>query len=238
MSNAYFQFKQFTIQQDKCAMKVSTDACIQGAWTPVRPHVQRVLDIGAGTGLLSLMLAQRAPHIAIDAIELDEAAALQASENVAASPFADRIHVQQGDILNYMSVDGYDLIVCNPPFFNNSLLGPVAERNVARHTVTLTHTLLIQTINRLLNAEGYAAVLLPYTEQKAWEQLVVQHGLYTQGRLLVKPYEQHQYNRVVSVIGHRDTTSPDEELTIYREQNKYTPAAVALLGAFYAKEMQ
>src|SRR6476661_11279441 len=98
MSNQYFQFKQFMVQQDRCAMKVSTDACIQGAWTPIADDVQHVLDIGAGTGLLSLMLAQRNGQLHIDAIELDEQAASQAQENVAASPWKHKINVWQGDV--------------------------------------------------------------------------------------------------------------------------------------------
>src|SRR5690606_2219536 len=98
MSNSYFRFKQFTVHQEHCAMKVSTDACIQGAWTPIGAQVKNILDIGAGTGLLSLMLAQRQPQAKIDAIELDAAAAQQAAQNIAASPWADWVAVITGDI--------------------------------------------------------------------------------------------------------------------------------------------
>src|SRR5205085_2984467 len=122
-SNSYFQFKQFRVQQEATAMKVSTDACIQGAWTPIEPFVKNVLDIGTGTGLLSLMVAQRNNHILIDAIELDENAAQQATENIHASPWGDRINIVNGDIRNYTFNRQYDLIICNPPFFQNSLLG-------------------------------------------------------------------------------------------------------------------
>eukprot|EP01136_Pigoraptor_vietnamica_P012822 Opistho-1_new@53158 len=117
MSNHYFQFKQFTIHQDKCAMKVSTDACIQGAWTPIANDVVHVLDIGTGTGLLSLMLAQRNSNIHIDAIELDADAARQAQENISASPWADRVDVMQGDVTAYQFAKQYDMVICNPPFF-------------------------------------------------------------------------------------------------------------------------
>lgn len=106
MSNSWFQFKRFTIHQDRCAMKVSTDACIQGAWTPLKQGVKRILDIGCGTGLLTLMLAQRTESAIIDAIELDEDAALQAKENVQKSPWKDRIKVIQADVRDYFS--------CNP----------------------------------------------------------------------------------------------------------------------------
>src|SRR5262245_25570320 len=123
MSNTFFQFKQFRIEQDKCAMKVSTDACIQGAWTPIEENVRNVLDIGTGTGLLSLMLAQRKPGIRIEAIEIEEQAYKQAAENVAYSPWAEQIHVIPGDVRNDSLNRKFDLIVCNPPFFQNSLLG-------------------------------------------------------------------------------------------------------------------
>jgi tRNA1Val (adenine37-N6)-methyltransferase len=237
MSNQYFQFKQFTIQQDRCAMKVSTDACIQGAWTPVDTAVQRVLDIGTGTGLLALMLAQRAADIYIDAVELDNATAQQAKENIAASPFADRVYVVQGDINNYTAA-GYDLIICNPPFFSNSLLGDNDARNTARHTITLTHTALMFAMRRLLNEDGYASVLLPFAQQAQWELLVAQHGLYMQRRLLIRPYAHNNVNRIVSVLGFRRDECVDEELVIYKEQNSYTTDAMRLLGDFYGKEME
>src|ERR1700739_4799939 len=101
MGNSYFQFKQFTIAQDRCAMKVTTDACIQGAWTPLRPGIRRALDVGAGTGLLSLMLAQRNPDIIIDAIEADPAAAAQAAENAASSTWRDRVNIICADARDY-----------------------------------------------------------------------------------------------------------------------------------------
>src|SRR6185503_17847665 len=109
MSNSYFQFKQFRIEQDRCAMKVTTDACIQGAWTPLLPRIKRVLDIGAGTGLLSLMLTQRNPGITVDAIELDKEAAGQASANVNASAWKDSINIIEGDVCNYAFGQKYDL---------------------------------------------------------------------------------------------------------------------------------
>src|SRR5437763_1278410 len=115
MSQSYFQFKQFTIHQDHCAMKVSTSACIQGAWTPIPDNAGSALDVGTGTGLLSLMLAQRAPQLSIDSIEIDAIAAAQANENVHQSPFADHIHLMQCDAKEYNPEKKYDLIICNPP---------------------------------------------------------------------------------------------------------------------------
>jgi tRNA1Val (adenine37-N6)-methyltransferase len=114
MSNTWFQFRNFTLQQDRCAMKITTDACIQGAWTPLAPMPQNVLDIGTGTGLLALMLAQRFPEVHIDAVEYDQSAAAQAQENTDASPFAARIRVINADIRSFSAETQYDNIICNP----------------------------------------------------------------------------------------------------------------------------
>ncbi len=101
MSNSYFQFKQFKVEQGRCAMKVTTDACILGAWVPLLPGIERILDIGAGTGLLALMLAQRTDAVIIDGIELDTDACIQARENMLASAWANRIHIMEGDVTAY-----------------------------------------------------------------------------------------------------------------------------------------
>src|SRR5882724_8546870 len=123
MANTYFQFKQFTIHQDRCAMKVTTDACLFGAWATVgirklAPEAKTILDIGSGTGLLSLMIAQQC-DVLIDAVEIDKAAAAQAKENSTASPWKEKIMVIEGDI-RYMArypINRYDIVICNPPFY-------------------------------------------------------------------------------------------------------------------------
>lgn len=237
MSNQYFQFRQFTIVQDKCAMKVSTDACIQGAYTPIADGIKRALDIGTGTGLLSLMLAQRNERITIDAVELDALAAGQAKENAATSSFGNRVHILEGDIVTFAPSFEYDLIICNPPFFTNSLLGDTAQRNMARHTLTLTYRQLLEAIIRLLADDGTASVLLPFSQQQQWEQLVRANDLYLHRRLFVKPYQHHSHNRVISILSKHTASCIDEELVIYRAQNSYTPEAIALLSPFYVKEM-
>ncbi len=238
MSNTYFQFRQFTIAQDRCAMKVSTDACIQGAYTPVTKMTRRVLDIGAGTGLLSLMVAQRADNAMIDAVELDADAAAQAKENIGNSPFALSVSVVQGNINTYTASSGYDLIICNPPFFINSLLGDTAGRNMARHSITLTFVELLTAIKRLLNSDGHASVLLPALEQQQWESLLEKNDFYIHSRLFIKPYAGQAANRVVSIFGLQDIPCTDTELVIYRSPNSYTDAAIQLLSPFYAKEMK
>src|SRR4051794_28996924 len=137
MPNSYFRFKQFTINQDKAAMKVSTDACLFGAWTSARLknsfHADvKGLDIGAGTGLLSLMLVQELP-VSIQAVEIDQEAAAQAAANFGASIFSSRLNVVHSALQQFAGSRGFQLIISNPPFFSGSLLGPRDKKNLAHH---------------------------------------------------------------------------------------------------------
>ena len=234
MSNNYFQFKQFRIEQGNCAMKVTTDACILGAWTPIRNDVRRVLDIGAGTGLLSLMLAQRMPGITVDAIELDEEAAAQARLNMDASPWQDSMHVVQADATGYTATAKYDLIISNPPFFNNSLLGDDAQKNNARHTLMLSYDELFDAIDRNLSPTGYASILLPYTEYLLWQQLLLKRGWHESMTLMVVHRPGGIVKRVVCVFGRNAVAAvAAEQLVIQDDSTTYSAAFTDLLRPFY-----
>ncbi|MBS1781417.1 MAG: methyltransferase [Bacteroidetes bacterium] len=236
MSNSWFQFKQFTIHQDRCAMKVSTDACIQGAWTPVKQGVQRILDIGCGTGLLTLMLAQRTESAIIDAIELDEDAALQAKENVQKSPWQDRINVIQADVRDYTFTEQYDMVICNPPFFNNSLLGDDTGRNQVRHTLSLSYKDLFEVIKKVLTPGGYASILLPAAEHVLWKEIVTNGGWGFESTLKVYPKHNASYNRVVSIsTANSDGMQQEQQLQIYAANGGYTTDFVELMRPFYLK---
>ena len=130
-----FTFKQFVVRQDRCAMKVGTDGMLLGAWAEMDKPDGRVLDIGTGTGLMALMMAQRYPEARVTAVDIDEMAVSQAVENVKASPFADRIEVLQADVNAFETEKKFDSIVCNPPFFNNVLICPDSQRTQARYTL-------------------------------------------------------------------------------------------------------
>lgn len=233
MSNSYFQFKQFTVHQDKCAMKVSTDACIQGAWTPVEENARSVLDIGTGTGLLSLMLAQRNSDIFIDAIELDADASMQADENIASSRWKERIKIINTDVRYHKFDSIYDMVICNPPFFNSSLLGDNDSRNNVRHTLSLSYTDLFEAIQKVLKPTGTASILLPAAEHAEWERIILSNGWNFSRVLKVYPKEHAAYNRVVSICTPRDTECTEEQLQIYDTAGKYTSQFTVLMKGYY-----
>jgi tRNA1Val (adenine37-N6)-methyltransferase len=236
MSNACFAFKQFTVQQDQCAMKVSTDACIQGAWTPVNVAMKRVLDVGAGTGLLSMMIAQRLPDAQIDALELNEPASLQAAQNVASSPFATRIQVMQADAAGWVAPYSYDLIICNPPFFKASLTGPDAARNAARHTGTLNPQSLSNLLLQHLSADGVASVMWPPPEHASFAMLAVASGFSMQALLRVHDKAGTRVTRVIGLYSRKPFAKPvAEELIIKSGDGSYTQAFVDLLKPFYLR---
>ena len=174
----YFRFKQFTVWHDRCAMKVGTDGVLLGAWagTSESPEgasqpamtsaIKRILDIGTGSGLVALMLAQRFPNALIDGIDIDSSAVLQAQANFSASPFCARLHAYSSPLQDWQPQEKYDLIVSNPPYFSNSLLCPDNTRTIARHNNTLPFAELLQHSNRLLSPCGTLALVLPADAEK------------------------------------------------------------------------
>lgn len=234
LSNSYFRFKQFTIDQAGCAMKVTTDACIQGAWTEIAQPNANVLDIGTGTALLSLMLAQRFPYIYIDAIELDAPAAEQARANVATSPWAERVNVIEADVNNYNFEKKYDLIICNPPFFNNSLQGDDARRNNARHTNTLTYKQLLNILGRNINRNGKTSILLPHTEGEIWQRLAIESGWIINKILHIKHTPASAIKRTIFLMSLDDKQIQETEVLVIKDsENAYTTCFSQLLSPYY-----
>lgn len=156
-----FQFKQFTVRQERAAMKVGTDGVLVGAWTHIPDGCRRILDIGTGTGLIALMAAQRCADALVTGVEADAASAGQARENVAASPWSDRIEIVDGRIQEYESAEPFDLIISNPPYYDGTLVCPDAERTAARHTVALSFSELMASARRLIAADGRFSVIVP-----------------------------------------------------------------------------
>lgn len=234
MSNTYFRFKQFTVHQDRCAMKVSTDACIAGVWTKVPADAKRALDIGTGTGLLALMLAQKNQDVIIDGIELDIDAAEQARENVTASPWADRINIIQADASLHLYKDCYDFIITNPPFFNSSLLSHKEQRNMARHTGSLNYRALFNILKDNLTDNGRASVLLPVTEHEIWAHILRENKWSVMERLYIYPGKGKPANRIVSICAKQEGIVPkDEHLTIRSADGGYTNEFHKLMQPYY-----
>jgi tRNA1Val (adenine37-N6)-methyltransferase len=177
MANPYFQFKQFTVWHDRCAMKVGTDAVLLGSWIHVE-NAQRLLDVGCGCGLIALMAAQRCPEGKIVAIEIDPDAAQQAKENVQSSPWADRIQVIQEDFAKFTDENKFDVIFSNPPYFANSLKCPNKERNKARHTDTLDFRTLMSRVKELLTPNGEFSVVIPMDASASLKAEAISQKLY------------------------------------------------------------
>ncbi len=178
MTNDYFQFKQFTIRQDKCAMKVGTDGTILGAWAQAPEGKCRILDIGTGTGLIALMMAQRFPMASVVGVDIDSGAICQACENVSNSPFKNRISIIHEDISKFEVDEGFDAIVSNPPFFVDSLTCPDVQRTKARHTTSLTYNQLMHSASKLLKDNGRMSIIIPVDYQKYLESEAYLEGFF------------------------------------------------------------
>jgi len=238
MANHYFQFKQFTIHQDRCAMKVCTDACFFGAWlanelNTFQSKPSNLLDIGTGTGLLSLMLAQQSDAM-IESIELDPAAFTQACENVAASPWKNQIVLKQGRMQDLKPAQPYDLIFSNPPFYEKDLKSPDALVNAARHDSTLTLEELISFMSDHLAEDGKCAVLLPFSRTNYYEEVARRFGLYTNVKLYLKHTAAHNPFRTILLSGKKIVKDFSvTEINIKDAAQNYTPAFTALVKDFY-----
>lgn len=235
MPNNYFQFKQFTVFQDKCAMKVCTDACLFGAVLPSNSFTGefKVLDIGTGTGLLSLMYAQKNPQAIIDAIEIDNAAAGQARDNFSSSPWAKRLHITNTDVLDLPAEKKYDHIFSNPPFFEDDLHSPDAGKNNAKHDTALSLVQLLETVNRLLNNEGSFAVLLPFKRLDYFIEEALKYDLHLSQQILVKQTPAHDFFRVILFFGRIMNRVSDKEIIIKDKNGKYTTAFAEVLKDYY-----
>lgn len=236
MGNHYFRFKHFVVNQDRSAMKVCTDACLFGsllASCSQKCSGDTALDIGTGTGLLSLMLAQKNSRIRIDALEIDEAAAVQAAENFSTSPWKERLHVIQEDARKFFPSQPYDLIFSNPPFFENDLKSSDAGRNLALHSEQLTLVELLQIVKKMLSQQGIFAILLPFHRKDYFEKLAAREQLFLQEYFLIKQTPEHPFFRAVLFLGKEQVVAAETVITIQGDDRKYTPDFCTLLKDYY-----
>ncbi|MCE7066764.1 tRNA1(Val) (adenine(37)-N6)-methyltransferase [Dyadobacter sp. CY326] len=234
--NSSFRFKNFTVQQDKCAMKVCTDACVLGAWADVS-DADHILDIGAGTGLLSLMVAQRNSYGIIDAVEIDAEAFYQAGENVENSPFHERIRLFHSAVQEFTSEHKYDVIVTNPPFFQSDLLSPIDKKNIAHHAKSLDFAELLTAIDRLLSDTGKFNILFPIDEGQQFLKKALESGWVLSRKLTLFHHEGKKAFRLVMTFQRSELIHNkhiEEEICIYEpDGTTYNQSFRDLLKDFY-----
>lgn len=232
MSNSYFQFKEFTIHQEACGMKVGTDGVLLGAWAK---GGQNMLDIGTGTGLVALMLAQRYRLSRVVGIEIDEASFLQAQRNVADSPFASRVIVVHKALQQFSSDETFDSIVSNPPFFVDALRASGASRCVARHADMLSYADLFAGVTRLLSAEGSFSAIIPADCATAFVAEAYHHSLVPTRRCGIKTSEYKPVKRYLLQFGRKPVYPLKEETAVMMMGNQQSPWYAALTHDFYMR---
>jgi tRNA1Val (adenine37-N6)-methyltransferase len=214
-------------------MKVCTDSCLFGAWIPVAETCTSILDIGTGTGLLSLMLAQRT-KAAIDAVEIDEPAFLQAGENISNSVFSNSIHLYHQDIFNFSPGKQYDLIVCNPPFYEKQLQSGLLNERKAKHDSHFTLKALFSSIQKLISSGGKAALLLPYYRKDEVLKLAEAFGFFPECTLSVRQTPSHDFFRFAVLFSqHNDSELKEMSLSVKNSDNAYSAESTQLLMPFY-----
>ena len=226
MSSPFFKFKQFTIWHDKCAMKVGTDGVLLGAWAPLG---SRILDVGTGSGLIARMLMQRCPETEVEGIDIDEAAVAQAKEN-GVRAFQARLQDWKSDIGNC-----YDLIVSNPPYFQNSLKNPDRGRELARHTDSLGYEELIAHSARLLKEEGQLALILPAEAEEEIRNLAARYSLFPTHITRVYSKETKPARRVISAFSRKNSIVGliEDSLVLEDEKGGRSAAYSKLCEEFY-----
>jgi len=233
MSNTSFQFKQFTVYHDLCAMKVGTDGVLLGAWAPAETAT-KILDIGTGSGLIALMLAQRS-QAAITAIDIDEGAIRQTNINFRQSPWNSRMRVIAASLQEFslQSPGTFDLIVSNPPYFVNALKSGQSSRDHARHTDTLPLKTLIHCTAQLLSTSGKASFVFPADGADQLEDIAWEEHLFLNNRTDVSNNEGGKPKRILMTFSFSRESVVRERLTLRDINNEYTNALKALCGDYY-----
>lgn len=234
-----FDFKQFSIQQDKCAMKVGTDGVLLGAWTPLHNNPYSVLDIGAGTGLISLMIAQRSHAEQIDAVEIDENAYEECVENFENSPWNDRLfcyHASLNEFTEEMQDEvDYDLIVSNPPFYSENYKSEITTRDLARFQDAMPFEELIKSTCHLLSDIGVFATIIPYKEEKAFLNIAGENQLFPFKITRMKGTATSEIKRSLIAFSKSKQNLLEDELIIEITRHNYTPEYTELTKDFYLK---
>jgi len=233
-----FHFKEFSIEQDRCAMKIGTDGVLLGAWTNIDDSAGSILDIGTGTGIIALMLAQRSYAYQIDALEIDENAYEQAMENFENSPWADRLfcyHAAFDEFVEELEGEKYDLIISNPPFHSSGSSEDRSSREVARFQDALPFEELVWGVARLLSDNGNFSVIIPKEEEENFIRLASEQKLYPNKITEVKGTSSSKVKRsLISFSLHRSEIEKSE-LVLEESRHEYTPEYQKMVAPFYLK---
>ncbi|MBA4302170.1 MAG: methyltransferase [Cyclobacterium sp.] len=231
MGNSWFQFQQFRVHQDRCAMKISTDAVLLGSLAKAEKP-EKILDIGTGTGVIALMLAQRFPDSKITAIEIDPDAAVQATENFRESPFSERLELFHGRVQEFALRENYDLIVSNPPFFPHHLKSQDSKRNKALHTDELSFGELIEKTVLLLTKSGIFWVILPPRQMLDLEVLAERSGLYLQQKVTVQDSVEKPIHREIGSFSFSQADKKEGNIILKDSDSSHSRSYSALLSGF------
>ncbi|EEQ15464.1 tRNA(1)(Val) (adenine(37)-N(6))-methyltransferase TrmN [Yersinia frederiksenii] len=230
-----FTFKQFFVAHDRCAMKVGTDGVLLGAWVPIE-KARKVLDIGCGSGLIALMIAQRsAPDVEIDGVELEPEAAQQASSNAAQSPWAERVHIYAQDIHQFAEnhPHQYDLIVSNPPYFAPAVACRDEARDTARYTGSLTHDALLNCAEKLITKEGVFCVVLPHDLGGELAHLAVQQDWFVHCQVDIRDRPGKPLHRMLLTLSRQPAETQYQHLDLRQSEGVYSPEFCVLISEFY-----
>jgi len=234
MSNSWFRFKEFIINQEKSAFKVGTDGVLLGAYANIT-KAGRILDVGTGTGLLALMLAQRS-NVEIVAIEPDHDSFIQSCENINRSRWNDRITVVETTFQDFNDSRNFDLIVTNPPFFSDSIRNPDIRKAVARHDDMLTSDDILKNSCRLLSKNGKLQLIMPYAEGNIFIAEAADYGLYCRDILKIRPLPTSEIRRLILTFSREKVKPAEKFLTIeYGKRHEFTEEYKKLTGEFYLK---
>jgi len=232
-----FTFKQFSVNQDRCAMKIGTDGVLLGAWCPIDNNPFSVLDIGAGTGILSLMLAQRSNAEQIDSLEIDEEAYEQCVENFESSPWSDRLFCFHAGLDEFVDEpeDEYDIIISNPPFYSEDFKTENSQRDLARFQDALPFEDLIEAADLLLSENGIFAVIIPYKEEEQFVSMCKELDLFPLKITRVKGTPTSEIKRSLLAFCRMEQAPLIDELIIEISRHNYTPEYIELTKDFYLK---
>ena len=238
--NKPFHFKEFSIDQDKTAMKVGTDAVLLGAWCSLESYPDTILDVGSGTGLISLMMAQRSDAETIDAVEIDPNAYEQSVANFEKSDWSDRLfcyHSSFQDFSEEMKEEDeeYDLIISNPPFYNDNFETNDTSRNTARFTSALSFKELLESASKILSDSGIFTIIIPFKEQTVFVSLAAKYKLYLNRVCSVRGTESSEIKRSMLEFSFYQKEVEETTLVIEKARHKYTQEYINLTKDFYLK---